>query len=608
MQMSRLIPRTRRQDAGGLTEAHALLLRAGYIRQVAGGVFTLNHLGWRVWQKLRAIIFDEMERDGVLNIQLPILQPKELWERTGRWRKYVASRTMFQTTSQSGAVFGLAPTAEEVVTALVAAEVSSWRDLGQHGLHLHQIGWKFRDEARPHGGLLRGREFDMSDAYSFSLDAEGMRRAFEMYRKMYDRIFRRVGLRRFISVQADSGAIGGSGSAEFMALSSVGEDLLLTCTKCNYGANVERAGSRYPAQEYEVELRQRRDEPTPGTRTVEELEVLFAAEGVTPRQMVKTLVLTVNGDTEDSYEIAVCIRGDLAVNLAKVRNAIPGAETVEPAAASVVREVTGAQVGFAGPLGLENVRLVLFDASTEGMTNFLCGLNRTDMHALDVNFGAKELPRPAEFHDLHTAVEGHGCPVCDSGQLVERHGIEVGHIFQLGTVYSEPMGATYTDANGSDQPVWMGCYGIGVTRLLQAIADQCRDKHGLMWPAAVAPFQVYVMPASNRNDTQRAIAQEIYDGLRQRGVEVILDDTERGFGAKATDADLLGLPWRVTVGRRAGERIVEVRRRSDGQVQEVPVDWVIADLCRPMTAMDITEAQRELKQGPFAPSTGEAEE
>lgn len=573
MRMSQLIPRPRREVAEGLTGAHALLVRAGYIRQVAGGVFVLTNLGWRVWRKLQAIIFEEMEHDGVNNIQMPILQPAALWEQTGRLDRYVQSRTMFRTEDYGGRQFCLAPTAEEVVTWLAATEVSSWRDLGEHGLHFHQIGWKFRAEARPHGGLLRGIEFDMSDAYSFDLDEAGMRRSFAMYREMYGRIFCRVGLSRFISVQADSGAIGGSGSSEFMALSDVGEDILLTCGTCDYGANVERATSRWPEQTYDPKLRERRDEHTPGTKTVEELEHLFASEGITARHMVKTIILTVDGATDSSYEVAVCMRGDLQINLTKVRNTL-GASSVEPAAASVVMEVTGAEVGFAGPIGLSKVSRILFDNSVEPMTNFLCGLNRTDYHALSVNLGV-DVPRPTEFNDLHNAVEGHRCPACDNGHLRESHGIEIGHIFMLQRGYAQAMGATYTDKEGKEQVIWMGCYGIGVTRLLQVVVDQNRDDAGICWPVSVAPFHTHIIPVQSNDPTQMALAEEIVTALERHGLSVLLDDTDRRGGSKFMDADLIGCPYRIMVGRKAAERIVEVRNRRTGTVVEVQIDKIV---------------------------------
>lgn len=574
MRLSKLIPRTRRQAAEGLSGAHALLVRAGYIRQVERGLFVLTPLGFRVWRKLQDIIFSEMEQDGVLNINMPIIQPRELWERTGRWARYQASRTMLITRNpNTDREFGLAPTAEEVVTWLAGMEIQSYADLP---VIFHQIGWKFRAETRPHGGLLRGVEFDMSDAYSFDADETGMRKSFELFRALYTRIFTRVGLRRFIAVQADSGAIGGKGSAEFMAISEeVGEDVLITCPSCNYGANLERATSRYPRPEYTAPSQGHvRFEHTPGTKTVEELEALFKAEGVTADRMVKTIILTATKGTE-TFNVAVCIRGDLEINLVKVRNAL-GVDEVSAAEAETVRLVTGAEVGFAGPLGLrvaesgtDCVRAILFDQSTQGMTNFLCGYNRTDYHALDVNFDSDELSEPASFHDLHQAKAGHTCPECE-GVLTESHGIEVGHIFMLQTGYAEAMGATFRDRDGSNKPFWMGCYGIGVTRLLQTIVEQSRDQHGIIWPESVAPYQVIIVPVNASDTIQMAVAEAVYRTFHENGVEVMLDDRDLRGGEKFADADLLGIPFRITVGRKASEGVVEFRRRSDRSVTEVP--------------------------------------
>ncbi|MEK7540437.1 MAG: proline--tRNA ligase [Patescibacteria group bacterium] len=569
MRISKLIPKTRRQAAEGLSGAHALLVRAGYIRQVERGLFVLAPLGFRVWRKLQDIIFAEMERDGVLNVNLPIIQPKELWDKTGRWDRYQASKTMLTTRNpNTGREFGLAPTAEEVVTWLAALEVQSYQDLP---VIFHQIGWKFRAETRPHGGLLRGVEFDMSDAYSFDVDEAGMRKSFELFRTLYTRIFSRVGLRRCIAVQADSGAIGGKGSAEFMAISEeVGEDVLITCAACNYGANLERATSRYPRPEYSVPKVGRRGEHTPGTRTVVELEGLFKAEGITADRMVKTIVLTVTKGAE-TYNVAVCIRGDLEINLVKVRNAL-GADEVAAAEAETVREVTGAEVGFAGPLGLVEhgqVRDILFDQSTQGMTNFLCGLNETDYHALDVNFGSDELPVPTSFHDLHQTKAGHQCPECEA-KLTESHGIEVGHIFMLQTGYAQKMGAQFRDAGGKMQDIWMGCYGIGVTRLLQTVVEQSRDKDGIIWPESIAPYQVIIVPVNAADTVQMNAAKALYRNFQENGVQVMLDDRDLRGGQKFADADLLGIPLRITVGRKASEGVVEFRRRSDGTVEEVP--------------------------------------
>ncbi|RME05042.1 MAG: proline--tRNA ligase [Planctomycetota bacterium] len=565
MRMSRHFPKTLRSVSEDLTQAHALMLRAGLIRQVSPGIYTLLPLGWRVHQKVKRIIFEEMEKREVHNLEFPILQPKEIWQKTGRWEKYLKTKTMFTTKELfSQQDFGLAPTAEEVATTLAMAEIQSWRDLPQH---FHQIGPKFRDEIRPRLGLLRAREFSMSDAYSFDADEEGMRRSFQMYREIYQSIFQRVGLNRFISVQADSGAIGGSGSAEFMALSEeVGEDFLLTCEACDYGANVEKADSVYRKPRYGPARERSRKVHTPGIRTVEELKNFFKGEKIQPHHMVKTVLLSViPSENREAYEVAVCIRGDLDVNLTKVRNLLK-ADEVFPAEGEVVERLTGAEVGFAGPLGLEGrVERILFDLSTKGMTNFLCGCNETDYHQLDVNFGV-DLPLPKEWYNLHIAQRGHRCPECRKGKLIERRGIEVGHVFMLQTSYSAPLSATYTDANGQEQLLWMGCYGIGTTRLMQAIVDQNRDEDGIVWPWSVAPYQVMVVVANSSDAQQAQLGEEIYRHLRGLGLEVMLDDRDYcSAGEKFKDADLLGFPFRVTVGRYAKEGLAELKERKTGR-------------------------------------------
>jgi prolyl-tRNA synthetase len=553
--MSRHFPSTRREMRDGLMPSHSLLEKAGYIRGIAPGVYTLLPLGFEVHRRIRNIVYEEMAREGVLNLQLPILQPKELWDQTGRWTRYHNTKTMWETTERhTGQQFGLAPTAEEVVTALVAAEVSSWRQLP---LHLHQIGPKFRDEIRPRLGLLRGREFEMSDAYSFDLDEAGMRESFDMYRRIYQRVFHRAGLRNCISVQADSGAIGGQGSAEFMAVCETGEDCLLTCSSCSYGANAEKADSRIPDVRYGIVLKGMHRESTPNIMSVEQLEAFFP--GLKAVNMVKTIIFTADAETGNACDVAVCIRGDLEINQTKLTNAL-GATSVTPADASVVIEVTGAAVGFAGPIGLTKVQRILFDQSVEGMTNFLCGVNTTDVHALDVNFG-RDLPAPEEYFNLHLAKGGDVCSACEAGTLTESRGIEVGHIFMLQTGYAKKLGATYTDKDGADQVIWMGCYGIGTTRLMQAIVEQNRDDNGIIWPAAVAPYDVYVLPINASDETQMALAQAVTERLCNEGYSALLDDRTLPAGPKFADADLIGCPWRVTVGRRADESMVELQNR-----------------------------------------------
>lgn len=577
MKMTKLFPRTRYGEVGNTpTMAHSLLLKGGFIKQVAPGIYIILPLGFRVWRNIRNIVWDAMEEHGIQNLQLPILQPKELWEESGRWDKYVLSKTIFETTERhTGSIFGLAPTAEEIITRLARETIQSWRDLP---VIWHQIGWKFRDEIRPRHGLLRGREFDMSDAYSFDADEQGMRKSFQLFREIYTEIFARVGLPNCISVQADSGAIGGQGSAEFMAISEEGgEDTLITCDYCAYGANAEKADSIIPAPAAPADLsKAMRVEHTPDVKTVEGLCRLFPELNAT--RMIKTIIFTVNAELgpQESYEVAVCIRGDLEINQIKLANAL-NALSVAPAEAHVVREVTGAEVGFAGPINLKKVRRILFDQSTKELTHILCGLNRTDYHALDVVPG-KDFKLPEKYYNLHLAVSGHGCIECGKGELKESRGIEVGHVFMLQTGYAEKMGATYLGEDGQPHVIWMGCYGIGTTRLIQAVASQNFDADGIIWPEAVAPFQITIVPTRYDYEDQKKLADELYERLKQKGLSVLLDDRDERAGVKFKDADLIGCPWRINVGRKAGQGIVELLNRRTKEMVEVTIEEAVAKL------------------------------
>lgn len=565
-------PQTRRSgsiDPENSSPGYALMEQAGYVRPAgAAGVYSLLTLGWKSHRRICDVIFEEMERAGVFNVQLPILQPKELWQRTERWDKYAKDRTMFVTKEQhQGGEFGLAPTAEEMVTAHVAAELRSWRELP---LRLHQIGPKFRDEVRPRSGLLRTREFSMSDAYSFDRSEEEMVTTFELFRQIYTRIFTRLGLDDVLAVQADSGAIGGSGSAEFMVVSEVGEDTLLVCDSCGYGANVEKADSRIPAAAWQPgsEPEALRHERTPGITTVESLHHCFPE--LPPERMIKTLIFSDRSADPDEELIAVCIRGDLAVNEVKLA-ALLGAD-LEPATAAQIEHRTEAKVGFAGPIGLRGVTRVLFDRSVATMRDFLCGVNETDVHALGVNFG-RDLPEPANFVDVHEAEGGHGCPECGA-ELAEKRGIEIGHVFQLQRGYATKLEATYTTADGNEEIPWMGCYGIGTTRLLQAIAEHTHDEHGLRWPAAVAPYDVALVVATPPSEPSNDLCDDAARALREAGWRVFVDDREGRVGAKFKDADLLGFPVRVVIGRAAAEGMVEVRGRGEAEGVEVPLERI----------------------------------
>ncbi len=557
MKYAKLFPPTLRTMRESMITSHSLLEKGGFIRSVgSAGIFALLPLGKLVHDRVCGIVFNEMSKFGIQHVDLPILQSSLLWEQTGRWEKYLKSHTMFTTKEYySSEMFGLSPTAEEVVTMLVASDIKSWRQLP---VILHQIGRKFRNEMRPRYGMVRSREFVMSDAYSFDLDEEGMRKSFLLMRDIYQQIFERLGLTNCISVQADSGTIGGKGSAEFMAVCEVGEDTLLTCTKCDYGANVEKSNSQYPKYEYDTNLLPIRHELTPNTKTVEELKQLFP--DIKAHHMIKTIIFTVNAETKEPYEVAVCIRGDLGVNTIKLAN-ILAADSVVPAVDYVVEEVTGAAVGFAGPIGLTKVKRILFDESTKVMTNFLCGYNTTDHHALDVNFG-RDFNSPEEFYELHTAIAGHGCPEC-GGALKESKGIEVGHVFMLQRGYAEAMNATYLDSSGQSQTIWMGCYGIGTTRLLHAIVEQNYDDKGIIWPITVAPFLVHIVPVDYTDERVLNLANILYENLIKAGVDVLLDDRTERVGVKFNDADLIGCPYRITVGRLASEGKVEFKDRKN---------------------------------------------
>jgi prolyl-tRNA synthetase len=564
---SRYFPQTRREASSQrdvATPGFTMLERGGFVRSAgAAGIYSLLPLGWRVHRKVCDIIFDEMERHGVLNLQLPILQPKEYWEQTGRWKTYVETKTMFRTKEEHRqAEFGLAPTAEEMVTALVAGDVKSWRELP---LSLHQIGPKFRGELRPRLGLLRTREFVMSDAYSFDRDEDGMRASFQRFRDIYQAIFERVGLTNVVAVQADSGAIGGSGSAEFMAISDVGEDTLLTCDTCDYGANAEKADSRYTAPAADAELRPMRKVETPGVKTVEQLEALFPtlrADG-----MVKTLIYRVAATDPDTHLIALCIRGDLSANETKLSNML--GRLVETATELDILEATGAPVGFAGPINLRGIERIYFDGSVEGLTNFLCGVNEEDVHALDVNFG-RDLAEPTDYVELHLAKGGDGCPNCD-GLLRESRGIELGHVFMLQRGYAESLGARFSTEDGGDATMWMGCYGIGTTRLVQAIAELFHDSDGLQWPAPVSPFDVAVVLTRPDDAAQQAALALIAGDLDGYGFTALVDDRAVSPGVKFKDADLIGCPRRITIGRDVTEGLVEVKHRPTGATSTVAI-------------------------------------
>ena len=554
-----LIPTLREVPQEAEIPSHQWMLRAGLIRKLSGGLYTFLPLGLRALRKVEAIIREEMDRAGALEILMPALQPRELWEESGRFE--VLKHVMFQMKDRQQRDMVLGPTHEEVVTGLAANEISSYRALPKN---FYQIQTKFRDEIRPRFGLMRAKEFIMKDAYSFDT---GWDQADGSYQAMYDayvRIFRRCGLRTKI-VEADTGAMGGSSSHEFMVLADAGEDGLVECDRCSYAANLERAeGVRRGRVAWGDAAQAPEPVSTPGQKTIEQVSAFLNIE---PARLLKTLIYVADGDP-----VAVVLPGDREVNEIKLRKAL-GAGEIGLAADDVVQQVTGAPVGFAGPVGL-TVR-VIAEQSLEGTEDAVTGANQEDVHLQHVTL-ARDVPG-LQYHDLMLAAEGDGCPRCTEGTLQAKRGIEVGHVFKLGTKYSETLGALFLDAEGKQHPMVMGCYGIGVTRTLQSIIEQSHDDNGILWPIAVAPYAVEVMAINAAHEESARLAGELVEGLEAAGIDVLYDDRDERPGVKFKDADLIGLPLRVSVGERSLARgEVEMKDRRTGEVANLPVDRALA--------------------------------
>jgi prolyl-tRNA synthetase len=552
--LSRYLAPTLREDpADAEVVSHRLLVRAGMMRQVARGIYDLLPLGLRAVRRFEAIVRDELDRAGAQEILMPAVIPAELWQESGRWDKY--GRELLRLKDRYDRDFCFGPTHEEVVTDLVRREVRSYRDLP---LNLYQIQVKFRDEVRPRFGLMRGREFLMKDGYSFHVDLDDARREYRNMFDTYARIFERCGL-TFRPVEAGTGAIGGSESHEFQVLAASGEDAIVSCDRCRYAANVEKAEVR-PAAPVAGRSRPLERVATPGQRTIEDVSAFL---GAPPARFVKTLVYEVDGGAP----VVALVRGDHELSETKLQGALGGAAVTLADETTVVR-VTGAPVGFAGPVGL-GARL-LADASLRGMRDAVSGANRADEHLVGIDL---ERDRPdLEFADLRRARGGDRCPRCADGTFVEHRGIEVGQVFLLGTRYSAPMRATFLAADGRERPIEMGTYGIGITRTVAAAIEQHHDDAGIVWPAALAPFGALVVPVGTNDPALRETAERIAGELEAAGVDTLLDDREERPGVKFKDADLIGLPVRVTVGPRALARgAVEVKRRTEAAAAEVPV-------------------------------------
>ena len=557
MRFSRtLIPTLKETPAEAEAVSHILLLRAGMIRKLASGIYDYLPVGLRVLRKVEQIVREEMNRAGAQEVLLPAVQPGELWQESGRWQVYGKELLRFKDRHGRDCCFG--PTHEEVITDLVRREVHSYRQLP---LNLYQIQVKFRDEIRPRFGLIRGREFIMKDAYSFDLDEAGAEATYQAMYEAYSRIFSRCGL-TFKAVEADTGPIGGSFSHEFMVLADTGEDLLASCTACAYAANLEKAEVPPPADPGPPPPGAPAPVHTPGVRTVEEVAAFL---GVSPADIVKTLVYET-----DQGPVAVLLRGDHEVNEIKVKNLL-GVADLLLAGPARVEELTGAPVGFAGPVGL-NLPLYA-DQAVAALAAMVTGANRTDYHLTGVN-PQRDLTF-TRVADLRQVTAQDPCPRC-GGALDILRGIEVGHIFKLGFKYSKALNAKYLDADGQEQYMFMGCYGIGVSRIVAAAIEQGHDADGIIWPWALAPFSVGLVPISINDAATREAVERLYDELSREGLEVLLDDRDERPGVKFKDMDLLGLPLRVVIGPKtlaAGQ--AEVRERRSRNLTLVSLDQII---------------------------------
>lgn len=555
-----LAPTLRETPAEAEIISHQLLVRAGFIRKAAAGIYTYLPLGRRVLAKLEGIIREEMDRAGGQEVVLPIIQPAELWQESGRWEVY--GEEMFRLQDRHRRQFCLGPTHEEIITALVRSEVTSYKQLP---LLLYQIQNKYRDERRPRFGLLRGREFVMKDLYSFDLDQEGLNQSYQKMYQAYSNVFRRCGL-DFRPVQADSGAIGGNYSHEFMALAAAGEALLVYCRECDYAANVEIAVARALPKAAAENPALLKEVATPGQKTVAEICTFLK---VTPDRLIKTLFYEADGQL-----IAALVRGDRELNEVKLQNHL-GCRHLVLADPERVLAATGAPVGFVGPVGLQGIPLYA-DLEIPYLVNGVAGANREGYHLVNVNPGRDF--KPAAVVDIRQVEAGEPCPQCGA-PLAQARGIEVGQVFQLGTKYSSALGANYTDARGQEHPIVMGCYGIGVSRTMAAIVEQCHDDQGIIWPLSVAPYQVVIIPASLKDDGQREVAEGLYRELAAAGVEVVYDDRDERAGLKFVEADLIGYPLRVTVGKRTiTSGTVDVKWRSRKEETPLPLEGLSAQI------------------------------
>ncbi|MEN8189468.1 MAG: proline--tRNA ligase [Thermodesulfobacteriota bacterium] len=560
-----LLPTLKETPAEAEVVSHRLLLRAGYIRKLTAGVYSYLPFGLAALRKVEQIVREEMNRAGAQEILMPMVQPADLWRETGRYEKYGPELLRFKDRHDRESCLG--PTHEEVITDLVRKNVHSYRDMP---LNLYQVQTKFRDEIRPRFGLMRGREFVMKDAYSFDVDDEAASKSYQVMYETYQRIFERCGL-EFRAVEADSGTIGGSFSHEFMVLAETGEDTLAICNDCEYAANVEKAEVVLPSPVDEEAAELEKIE-TPGKRKV---NTVCEFMGIKADELVKTLVYLAGDET-----VAVLVRGDREVEEVKLKNQLGVAEVIM-ADDKQVYDATGVPTGYLGPVDL-SIRL-LVDREVAAMRNFVVGANEKNFHMINVNPGRDfEL---AEVADLRCIETDDPCPEC-GGTIRMTEGIEVGHIFKLGTVYSQDMNAVYQDHDGKDKTIVMGCYGIGVSRIVAAAIEQNHDENGIIFPKQLAPCQVIILNLGTNDKTITAEAERLYAELQNRGIEVLLDDRDERPGSKFKDADLIGIPLRLTVGKRfVKDSVIEIRHRADGRVEEIVPEQVVDTLLAELSSI-----------------------
>jgi prolyl-tRNA synthetase len=562
------MPTLREAPAEAELPSHRLLLRGGFIRKLAAGVYTYLPLGWRVIRKIEQIVREESDRIGGIELFMPALVPQELLDETGRSGLDI----LFRLKDRHQRPFTLGFTHEEVITDIIRHAISSYR---QMPLLLYQIQTKFRDEPRPRGGVIRAREFIMYDGYSFDTDENALETMYQKLREAYIRMFQRMGLPTLI-VDAEAGAIGGGSNEEFMIIAPGGEDRVLQCDKSGYAANAERCELPDPKlTPPPIEgVPPAEKVATPNARTVEEV---CAFLHTTPDRLVKTLLMRVDGKP-----VAALVRGDRELNPYKLMHALNG-ESVEMLDAETIQRLTGAPVGFAGPVGLLADLPLYADYELRGLQDFITGANEADAHLIHVCWG-RDFPEPI-WADLRVAQAGDPSPRHPEGILQEVRGIEVGHIFQLGTKYSQAMGALYTDAEGNQHPIIMGCYGLGVSRCLAAVVEAHHDEDGIRFPITVAPFEVILILVNPEDAAQRAAAEQLYESLQAHGVEVLYDDRDERSGVKFKDADLIGIPIQVVVGRAVQDGQVEVRLRADKTPDKLPLETAAAQIAERVRAM-----------------------